>query len=92
MDRPFEPGVGDVRVDFGRRDASVTERALYQSNVAGLFVKASGKGVAQAVNRVTLDDASGPQPLREPKLNLTGLEPHAGAGGNRHRRKLTLWP
>ncbi len=49
LDHSLQAGVGDVGINFSRRDAAVSEEALYETNVDTFLEQQRRGGVAEPV-------------------------------------------
>ena len=74
LDRSPKLSVGNVRVDFCRREVLVTEGALNEPDVAGLFVEPGREAVAKRVGSAVASDIGFFKPVLESKLYLAGTD------------------
>ncbi len=75
LDRPFEFGVGKVRVDFSRSDVFMPEGALNEPYITRSLIKPGREGVAECVDSASANDPSFSQPIVETQLNLPCAAP-----------------
>jgi len=73
-------------VDLGGRNVPVTERSLYQTEIASLPEEPHGEGMAKRVNRELAGDACCLKPVLQSKLNLTSTKTAAATGTEKRYR------